>query len=648
MKKLKKIAKWLLIIVLFCTLVYGGIYLYAWMSPKLTINNAKSYYFYDKDENLITGTDEWISYENIDQDVINATIAIEDRHFFDHHGFDYLRIAKALYTNILTKSKSQGASTITQQYAKNLYLDFDKTWERKINEAWLTIRLETHYSKEEILEGYLNTINYGGIFGIENASKYYFGKSADDLSLGEAAMLVGIPNRPSEFSPFVDYEASKKRQLTVLKSMERDGYITEEEANDAYDEQLIFDNKEDDEELNSIMYYQDAVIEELKSIKSIPSSLLQTGGLKIYTNLDLKAQEAIETSIKQTIDSDIQVASIIMDPNTGAILGLVGGTDYSKSQFNRALSVNRSVGSTIKPFLYYAALENNFTASTTFTSERTTFVFSENQTYSPTNYGDQYPNKEISLASAIATSDNIYAVKTHLFLGSDVLVDMMKRVGITAKLDSIPSLALGSQPISLIEMTASYSMFANEGYKVKPHFIKRVEDINGNVLYEYKDNKEAVLNKSITFILNELLSNTSNPKYISYTYPTSYVISSKLTRKYAIKTGTTEYDHLVFGYNKDVVVSVWSGYDDNRTLSSGDASTNKNLWADIIEKYLEGKKDNWYSMPNNVVGVLVDPVTGQLANEETKNSTIQYYLKGTEPSNDYNLDDIVPTIKPEN
>ena len=361
----------------------------------------------------------------------------------------------------------------------------------------------------------------------------------------------------------------------------------------------------------------------------------------------MKAQEAIETSIKQTIDSDIQVASIIMDPNTGAVLGLVGGTDYSKSQFNRALSVNRSVGSTIKPFLYYAALENNFTASTTFTSERTTFVFSENQTYSPTNYGDQYPNKEISLASAIATSDNIYAVKTHLFLGSDVLVDMMKRVGITTKLDSIPSLALGSQPISLIEMTAAYSMLANEGYKVKPHFIKRVEDIHGNVLYEYKDNKEAVLNKSITFILNELLSNTSNPKYISYTYPTSYVISSKLTRKYAIKTGTTEYDHLVFGYNKDVVVSVWSGYDDNRTLSVGDATNNKNLWADITEKYLDGKGNNWYSMPNNVVGVLVDPITGQLATEETKNSTIQYYLKGTEPSNDYNLDDVVPTIKPE-
>ena len=196
-------------------------------------------------------------------------------------------------------------------------------------------------------------------------------------------------------------------------------------------------------------------------------------------------------------------------------------------------------------------------------------------------------------------------------------------------------------------MTAAYSMLANEGYKVKPHFIQRVEDINGNVLYEYKDNKEAVLNKSITFIINELLANTSNPKYISYTYPTSYVIANKLTKKYAIKTGTTEYDHLVFGYNKDVVVSVWSGYDDNRNLSVGDATTNKNLWADITEKYLADKKDNWYSMPNNVVGVLVDPITGQLATEETKNSTIQYYLKGTEPSNDYNLDDAIPTVKPE-
>ena len=179
-----------------------------------------------------------------------------------------------------------------------------------------------------------------------------------------------------------------------------------------------------------------------------------------------------------------------------------------RDRFNRATSSNRSVGSTIKPFLYYAALENGFTPSTTFTSEPTTFVFAENQTYSPTNYNDKYANKEISLAAAIAYSDNIYAVKTHLFLGENTLVETLKRVGITANLDSIPSLALGSQAISLIDMTSAYSTLANEGYKVKPYFINKVEDINGNVLYEYEPVKEAILNKSLVYVLDELLANT--------------------------------------------------------------------------------------------------------------------------------------------
>lgn len=645
MKKLKKIFIVFIILMIIGLITYSAIYLYAWMSPKLAVNSAKSYYFYDSNENLITGTDEWISYEKISQNVINATIAIEDRHFFDHQGFDFLRIAKALYNNFISGSNNEGASTITQQYAKNLYLTFDKTWERKLNEAWLTVRLESHYSKEDILEGYLNTINYGGVFGIENASKYYFGKSASELSLAEASILVGIPNRPSEYSPFVDLQTSKKRQLTVLNAMLRDGYINQQQLDEAYNEELVFHNKKNDGSLTSIMYFQDAVISELQTINNIPASFLTTGGLKIYTTLDLKAQEAIENSIKNNINSDIQVASIVMNPENGAILGLTGGVDYSKSQYNRAIYANRSVGSTIKPFLYYAALENNFTASTTFTSEKTTFVFSEDETYSPNNYGNLYPNKEISLAAAIATSDNIFAVKTHLFLGSDTLVDTMKRVGVTSKLDSIPSLALGSQAISLLEMTGAYATLANEGYKIKPHFIEKIEDINGKVLYEYKSTKEAVLNKSITYILNELLSNSTNPNYIDYTYPTAYVISDKITKKYAIKTGTTDFDHLVFGFNKDVVVSVWSGYDDNRIIQNQETYNNKIIWAEIIEGFLKDKEDNWYSMPNNVVGVLTNPQTGELADKNTKNSSIQYYLKGTEPSSHYNLDDVIPTIK---
>ncbi|MCI5677440.1 MAG: PBP1A family penicillin-binding protein [Candidatus Faecisoma sp.] len=644
---MKKLFKILLIIMTLGIIMYSGIYLIAWIYPKLNINNSKSYYFYDKDSNLISGTDEYSGIDAISPYLKNATLSIEDRHFYTHGGFDYLRIGKAMFNNIKSGKTTEGASTITQQYAKNLFLDFDKTWKRKITEAWLTVRLEVHYDKDKILEGYLNTINYGGVFGIANASEYYFGKDALDLNLAEASMLAGIPNWPSRYSPYIDYEASKERQLVVLNSMVRDNYITKEEADNAYNEELNFVTKSTRKELDSVRYFRDSVISELNKISSIPNSLLTTGGLKIYTTFDPKAQEAIESTINQYIKSDIQVASIIMEPNTGAVLGLTGGVDYSKSQFNRATSSNRSVGSTIKPFLYYAALENGFTPSTTFTSEPTTFVFAENQTYSPTNYNDKYANKEISLAAAIAYSDNIYAVKTHLFLGENTLVETLKRVGITANLDSIPSLALGSQAISLIDMTSAYSTLANEGYKVKPYFINKVEDINGNVLYEYEPVKEAILNKSLVYVLDELLANTANPNFIDYSYPTSYMMMNRITKKYGIKTGTTEVDHLIIGFNKDAVVSIWSGYDDNRKLLDVDSYNNKYMWSDIIEKYLKDKEEAWYDIPNNVVGVLVEPVSGKIATDKSKNKTIMYYIKGTEPSSDYNLDDVIPTIKQE-
>ena len=424
--------------------------------------------------------------------------------------------------------------------------------------------------------------------------------------------------------------------------MLRDKYITSEELEKAKNEELVFNDTKNNK-LASVMYFEDSVIDELKKINSIPSSFITTGGLKIYTTLDPHAQESIEKVIENSVTNDIQVASIIMKPN-GAVLGLVGGTDYAKSQYNRATNTTRSVGSTIKPFLYYAALENNFTASTTFTSEATTFVFSDNQTYSPTNFADTYPNKEISMAAAIAYSDNIYAVKTHLFLGSDALVDMMKRVGINS-LNSIPSLALGSEAISLIDMMGAYSYLASEGKKAEPYFIEKVTDISGNILYEHKDIDEVVLNKSLTYIISELLANTTNTKFISYTYPTSYGISYKLTRKYAIKTGTTDFDHLCFGYNKDIVVGIWSGYDDNRKITSTDTVNNKSMWADIIESYLGDAPDSWFDMPSNVVGVLADPVSGSIATNDNKNATILYYIKGTEPSKDYNFDDAIPTIK---
>lgn len=648
---MKKWIRFFLICSLLLFLCYVGIYAYAHFTPKLPIDSANSYYLYDKENNLVSNgnSKEWISLNEISPYLINATISIEDKNFYKHQGFDFLRIAKAMYVNLKSGKTLQGASTITQQYAKNLFLDFGKTWNRKIDEAWLTIRLESHYSKDQILEGYLNTINYGGIFGIENASKYYFNKSAKDLTLAEATILAGIPKWPSVYSPLANEEASKKRQKLILNSMVKNKYITEQEAEEASKVDLTYNGTKSQHNLSTLTYYQDAVIEELKSIRTIPSSFLETGGLRIYTNLDLNAQTIMENNIKKYMtDTELQISSVMIDPENGKVIALAGGTDYSKSQFNRAISSKRQVGSTMKPFLYYSALENGFTPSTTFTSEKTTFTFAENKTYSPKNYADNYPNKPISMAAALSYSDNIYAVKTHLFLGEDTLVETAKRVGISSSLGAIPSLALGSEEIGILEMMEGYMTFANEGYKIEPYFIRKVEDANGNVLYEKKEEKEQVLNKSIVYVLNEMLTNTYAKEFIDYNYPTCISIAPKISKKYAIKTGTTDTDHWIFGYNKKILMGIWNGYDDNRNSDVNDGTINKNIWIDTVEEYLENEQDYWYEMPKNVVGAFIDPINGTLATEETSKKKMLYYIKGTEPSyEEGTLDASIPTIKVE-
>lgn len=639
MKVLKKCLK--VFIILIGLFIVGNIcvYTYAKLSPKIEIKNANSFMLFDSDNEVFfqgSGSREWISLDDISPYLIEATINTEDKNFYKHIGFDYLRIIKAMAVNITSGTTSQGASTITQQYAKNLFLVFDKTWKRKWDEMWYTIEIESHYSKDEILEGYLNTINYGhGKYGIETASKYYFGKSAKDLTLAEAAMLTGIPKSPSNYSPFDNLEKATQRQQMILKNMYDDGVISEAEYNKALDEELKFIGEEEENELESVMYYQDAVIEELKSLKEIPESFLETGGLKVYTSLDMDAQKELEETVKNTMpDSDLETASVMVNPNNGRVIALVGGKDYSKSEFNRAVNAKRQVGSTMKAFLYYAALENGFTASTTFTSEETTFTFNNDQTYSPQNYNGTYGNKPISMATAIAYSENIYAVKTHMFLGEDTLVDMAKRLGITSKLDEVPSLALGTSEIGMLEMAGAYSAFANEGYKVTPHFITKVVDKEGNVLYEADEEKDLILNSSLTFILNNLLTATYDANFIDYNYPTAVNLASRMTHKYSLKSGTTNTDNWYIGYNKDIVTAVWCGYDDSRDLKSSEYKYAQNIWLNTMESYMKDKDEAWYSQPENVVGVLVNPITGKPAVDSDEKKIIEYYVKGTEPSAD--------------
>lgn len=634
---IKKIFKYSLFIflIILCVCLCG--YGYSKLNTSLEINSANNISLYDNNNEVFfqgNGTNKWVKLSEISQNVIDATISTEDKNFYKHFGFDIPRIIKAGYTNIVSGKTKQGASTISQQYVKNLFLDFDKTWERKWNEMWLTLNMEIHYTKDEILEGYLNTINYGhGMYGIEKAANYYFNKSAKDLSLAEASMLAGIPKSPANFSPLVNKELAKSRQSLILQNMVKNKYITEEEKEKAEKEELTFYGKKYETQLTSVLYFKDAVFKELKEIKEIPTSFLDTGGLKVYTTLDVDAQTALENSIDKNLkDKDLQVASVTINPSNGNILALIGGNEYEKSTYNRATDSIRQVGSTMKAFLYYAALENGFTSSTAFTSEQTTFTFSNNSTYSPKNANEIYGHMPISLAAAIAYSENIYAVKTHMFLGEDTLVNMSKRLGITAKINANPSLPLGTDEINIIEMSVAYASFANEGYKIKPHLIERVEDLNGKVLYEFKYEKEMILNQSLVYILNQLLTSTYDSDFIDYNYPTILSLAAKMSRKYAVKSGTTATDLWTIGYTPQAVTSVWVGYDNNAAIKTNKYSIAKNIWIDSMESYLKDKEKIWYKKPNNVVGCLVDPITGKPATDQTKHKKIMYYLKGTEPT----------------
>lgn len=636
--KIWKITTKCLILMIFLFVFFNIIgFLYAFITPKLDIRSANAFSVYDNKSKLVfqgNGNDSWVSLKDMNKNIINATISTEDKNFYEHFGFDYPRIAKALMVNISSGGIEQGASTITQQYAKNLFLDFEQSWNRKWKEMWLTYELEAHYSKDEILEGYLNTINYGhGMYGISNASKYYFNKDVKDLSLGEAAILAGIPNSPSNYSPIDNYELSKKRQKVVLTRMYNNGYISEKDMNNAFDSKLAFKNASFGKDLTSLIYYNDAVMNELNSLKSIPKSYLDTGNIKIYTDLDLDAQKALEEGIsKNAVDGKTEVSKIMLNPKNGGVIALIGGINYGKSQFNRVLNSYRQPGSTVKPFLYYRAIENGFTPSSTFFSKETKFYFDNKKSYSPKNYGNIYANGEISLAAAIAYSDNIYAVKTHLFLGEDELYNTLRSAGISSSMEKSPSLALGTYEVNITELAGAYSALANGGKKVKPHLISRVLDNKGNVLYSYKEKKEnPIFNSDATFIISELLTSTYDSNLVSYTYPTCYSMIPSITHKYAIKTGSTDTDSWVVGYTPEVVFASWAGYDDSSNISEKVISGNKSSWITSMEKYFDIKDASWYKTPNDVVGVLVNPVTGNVVSNESENKKVLYYLKGTEP-----------------
>ncbi|NRD77224.1 penicillin-binding protein [Bacillus sp. BRMEA1] len=579
----------------------------------------------------------WDKMNEISPDLVQATISIEDKNFYHHHGFDYKRIAGAVLADIEALSKVQGASTITQQYARNLFLEHDKTWKRKLLEAFYTIRLEMNYSKNDILEGYLNTIYYGnGSYGAEAASQYYFGKKAADLTLAEASMLAGIPKGPYMYSPFASMKNAKARQAIILQSMVKNGYITDKQAKKAEQEPLTLVGSHPTQKVKMAPYFQDAVKNALKNQLHLDDRTIALGGLKVYTTIDLKQQAAAEEQTKKYVDptSNIQVALVAMDPKTGEVKAMVGGRDYEKSPFNRAVQAIRQPGSTIKPLLYYAALEHGFTPSTIMRSEYTTFHFDDGTPdYTPHNFNNKYADGEITLAQAIALSDNIYAVKTHLFLGEDTLVDTAKKLGLSTNMAHVPSLALGTSGVRVIDMANAYSMFANGGKRVHPTLITKVEDYNGHVIYQSETSKEQVLDPAKAFVMTEMLTGVFDPKLNGYATVTGSTVLKDLTRPYAGKSGSTETDSWMIGYSPQLVTAVWAGYDAGKPLElTAEKTYAKNVWANFMEEALQGKPLKTFKPPKGVIGVYVNPLNGKLATKDCPVHRFTYYVKGTEPT----------------
>lgn len=617
MKKAAKITAWILFILVSAILL---IYTYALIAPLSLSEQRHHITLYDRNGDILYesnfGEDmEWTDLEDIPQQVQDAFVAVEDRRFYLHMGVDPIRIVSALRNNMHSDTL-QGGSTITQQYAKNLFLTNEQTLQRKIEEFFYAVRLEMHYSKADILEGYLNTLYFGhGIYGISEASSYYFGKDMDELSAGELAMLVGVVNGPGAFSPYLHYENAISRQQTVLQVLKDEQVIDEAAYEEAMNEELvILDHRDDEQEDDIRAYYIDAVLAELSAMN------LTKDQLDVYTYFDPQASRALYLSLQENLgsDSEMQAAAVILEPFTDHILAMAGGKSYTESQYNRALHAERQIASTIKPLLYYCALQQGFTPSTTFISQPTTFQLGDNETYAPGNYGDQYPYREISMINAIGMSDNIYAVKTHLFLGTQTLQHALAQYGITA--DDNASLALGTVSLNVCELASIYNSFASEGLYAQPQLISGIRSKETWIMQDETQMKQ-LLKRDETLMLSQLLTATYDPKNITYAYPS--MLGSAPDVPTAVKSGTSDWDSLCAGYNPQYTLVIWSGYDDNRTLEKADMSHARKIFQAAFDRLYEGREGPWYERPDTLEERRVDPVSG----EPSSQGSVYWYKK---------------------
>jgi|GEM_PF-597677 len=546
-----------------------------------------------------------VELNKIPANVINATLAVEDAEFYNHYGIRLDRIVKAAKKTIIDGEK-QGASTITQQLVKNVLLTPERTISRKLKELVLTFFVEAKYTKDQILELYLNNISYGGVaWGIQSASQKYFGKNVWELTLAESAMLAGLPSAPSAFSPLVDITLAKQRQLHVLNRMSDLGYITKTELVKAYDEELTFVNQVDFIRAPHFVQYVRNELENRYGKREV-----EYGGLTVTTTLDLNLQEAMEKIVKEEIDKSANLnltngAAVVLDVKTGGILGYVGSVDYFKDSWGAfdVASAYRQPGSSIKPVTYALALEKGFTAASIIPDEKISYPQVGGKAYTPVNYDGKF-HGNVTLRSALANSYNIPAVKLAQSVGPDNIVSTGNLMGLKNwEVDGNYglSITLGGKEVKLLDHTNVYATFARGGLEKDVSPFISVKDSKGYELYKDIRNDIKVLSKETSYLIWDILSdnNARTPAF----GPNSFLVVPNY--KVAVKTGTTDNkrDNWTMGFTPSYSIGVWVGNNDNTPMSPSLASGLTGaapIWNRITTEVLKGIPNEILTMPDTV------------------------------------------------
>jgi penicillin-binding protein 1A len=572
-----------------------------------------------------------IPIEDMPTELIEAFIAAEDARFFEHQGVDFFSIIRALKKNITSMDIVQGGSTITQQITKSLLLTPEKSYARKIKEAILAYRIEKSLSKSDILSIYLNQIYLGHrSYGIEAAALTYFGKTASQLNLAESALLAGLPKAPSAYSPIRHFNRAKRRQRYVLERMVQRRYITEAEAREAAEVPIVITSAEN-KNITIAPYFTEHLRHYLKS--TYGPEVLYSGGLQVYTPLNLfmqkTAQQAVEAGLAdfekregyQEGEPHVQGALVAMEPQTGYIKALVGGVNFLENQFNRATQARRQPGSAFKPFVYAAALDKYYTPTTTVIDSPLIFTLeSDKQFWEPRNFDLKYTGP-VTLRKALSASRNIVTIKILQDIGVGYVINYARTMGITSPLNHDLSLALGSSGVSLLELTRSYAVFANQGLLAEPVFITKVVDRDGVVLEENKPRLQQVISSPTAYLMTSLLKSVVNEG-------TGRRVRA-LKRSCAGKTGTTNdvRDAWFVGYTPDIIAGTWVGFDNQKPLGKNEtgAVAASPIWLNFMQGILEGTPRKIFSIPEGIVFMRIDAETGKPVTPKTKKVTFECF-----------------------